>query len=212
MTSIHLKKSAVIFDCDGVLFDSRKANIHFYNDLLAHFRMPPMTKDEESFVHMHTGKESIRHIFRNTSFVERALEYYLQMDYTPFIRDMVMVPGLKTLLGQLKYHVGLAIATNRSNTIGKVLKWHGLDHYFEIVVSSLDVTHPKPHPESLFKIFDFFSVGPLDAFYVGDSEVDEKTALAAGVTFISFKNRTLHADFHVENIKEVADIVGIGRS
>ena len=211
MTSTHLKKSAVIFDCDGVLFDSRRANTHFYNDLLAHFRIPPMNKDEESFVHMHTAKESIRHIFRNTSLVERALEYYLRMDYAPFIRDMVMVPGLKTLLGQLKYRVGLAIATNRSNTIGNVLKRHGLDHYFEIVVSSLNVTHPKPHPESLFKIFDFFSVGPMDALYIGDSEVDEKTALAAGVTFISFKNRILHADFHIDDIMDIADIVGIGQ-
>jgi phosphoglycolate phosphatase len=32
----------IIFDCDGVMFDSRQANINFYNHLLARFDQPPM--------------------------------------------------------------------------------------------------------------------------------------------------------------------------
>ena len=32
---------AVIFDLDGVIFDSRQANIVFYNHLLEHVGMPP---------------------------------------------------------------------------------------------------------------------------------------------------------------------------
>ena len=148
--------SVVIFDCDGVMFDSRQANINFYNHLLTHFGLPPMPEVSVSFVHMHTADESVRHIFRGTPYVEQAQAYRMQLDYGPFIKDMIMEPGLKGLLGLLKPRFGLAVATNRSNTIGAVLESNGLKDFFDIVVSSLDVKNPKPDPEPLLKILDFF--------------------------------------------------------
>ena len=143
--------SAVIFDCDGVMFDSRQANINFYNHLLDHFGLPSMREDSVSYVHMHTADASVRHIFRGTPYVEQAQEYRLQMDYAPFIKDMIMEPGLTELLKALKPRFGLAVATNRSNTIGSVIESFGLKKYFDLVISSLDVENPKPHPESLFR-------------------------------------------------------------
>ncbi len=202
------KISAVIFDCDGVMFDSRQANINFYNHILARFNLPPMTEEEVSFVHMNTADESVRHIFRGSPYMEQAQDYKMQVDYTPFINDMIIEPGLKDLLKGLRPNFGLAVATNRSTTIGKVLEWNGLDPYFDIVVSSLDVKNPKPHPEPLLKILDFFGIDPLESLYVGDSSVDFQTARAAGVIFISCKNRELEADYHVDSLMELADIVG----
>jgi len=202
------KISAVIFDCDGVMFDSRQANIHYYNHILSHFGLPSMTEDEVAFVHMQTADESIRHIFKGTPYTEQAQEYQMQVDYTPFIKDMIIEPGLKDLLRGLRPHFGLAVATNRSTTIGKVLEWNGLGQYFDIVVSSLDVKNPKPHPEPLLKILDFFGIEPLESLYVGDSSVDFQTARAAGVIFISCKNRELEADYHVDSLMDIADIVG----
>ena len=139
-------KKAVIFDCDGVMFDSRRANINFYNHLLEHFGLPAMKEDDISYVHMHTADSSIRQIFRGTPFLQEALRYRFQVDYMPFIKDMVMEPGLKELLLHLMPHHRLAVATNRSNTIGAVLEASNLKGFFEKVVSALDVVHPKPHP------------------------------------------------------------------
>ena len=199
--------SAVIFDCDGVMFDSRQANINFYNHLLKQFGLPPMSENSVPFVHMHTADESVRHIFRGTPYVEQAQSYRLNLDYGSFIKDMIMEPGLKELLQVLKPRCGLAVATNRSNTIGPVLESFGLEQYFDLVISSLDVKNPKPHPESLFKILDFFRARPQDVFYVGDSTVDEETAKAAGVVFISYKNRALDADHHVDALLEIAGLL-----
>lgn len=202
------KISAIIFDCDGVMFDSRQANINYYNHILAHFDLPPMTDEEVEFVHMNTADESVRHIFKGTPHTKKAQAYKMQVDYTPFIKDMIIEPGLKDLLKGLKPKFGLAVATNRSTTIGKVLEWNGLDQYFDIVVSSLDVKNPKPHPEPLFKILDFFSIDPLQALYVGDSLIDFQTARAAGVIFIACKNKGLEADYHVDSLMDIADIIG----
>jgi phosphoglycolate phosphatase len=202
------KIGAVVFDCDGVMFDSRKANINFYNHLLTHFHLPPMEEKKVDFVHMHTADESIRHIFQGTPHVQEALAYRWEIDYAPFIRHMVMEPGLKELLSWLKPRFGLAVATNRSNTIGDVLETHGLKGFFDIVVSSLDVERPKPHPEAIFKILHFFQLAPDQTFYVGDSAVDYETAKGAGVIFISYKNRDLAADLHVNALMDIVHVVG----
>ena len=199
--------SAVIFDCDGVMFDSRQANINYYNHLLSHFHLPPMKGNDVVFVHMHTADESVQHIFRGTPYTDQAQEYRMKMDYSPFIKDMIIEPGLKKLLEDLRPGFGLAIATNRSNTIGRVLEWNGLKKYFDIVVSSLDVKNPKPNPEPLFKILDFFDIGPDEAFYVGDSLIDYETARAADVHFISYKNKDLKADYHIDHLVEIAKIL-----
>jgi phosphoglycolate phosphatase len=201
--------AAVIFDCDGVMFDSRRSNTNFYNHLLSHFGLPLLRDEQVAYIHMATADESVRYIFRGTPFLEQALAYRFQMDYTPFIQDMVPEPGLRELLALLKPTCGLAVATNRSNTIGKVLESYGLADTFDIVVCSLDVTSPKPHPESLFKILDFFSIRPDQALYVGDSTVDAETAKAASVPFVAYKNRNLDAAFHVEQLLDIASVCGL---
>jgi phosphoglycolate phosphatase len=202
-----MRVSAVIFDCDGVMFDSRQANVNFYNHILAHFGLPPMTAEETEFVHAHTAVESLNYIFRGDAYVADAHEYRLKLDYTPFIRDMVIEPGLREVLDFLKPRYGLAVATNRSTTIGKVLELSGLSHYFDIVVSSLDVENPKPHPESIYKIADFFGISPDRSLYVGDSSVDYETARSAGAQFISYKNRGLPADYHVDQLLKIPELV-----
>jgi phosphoglycolate phosphatase len=113
------------------------------------------------------------------------------------------------LLRLLKPLFGLAIATNRSNTISEVLRRHGLAGLFDIVISSVDVTNPKPHPESILRILHFFQITPDEALYVGDSRVDSRTARAAGVRFIAYKNPELDADYHVTRLMDIAGLLGI---
>jgi len=202
-----MSASVIIFDCDGVMFDSQQANVNFYNHILSHFGLPPLTNKDVAFVHMHTVVESLNRIFRGTPYGAKAQEYRLKVDYMPFIKDMVMEPGLKEVLDILKPRYGLAVATNRSNTIEKVLAINGLSHYFEIVVSSLDVKNPKPHPEPIFKILNFFRIEPQECLYVGDSEVDFTVCQASGVPFIAYKNKSLKADYYIDNLLDILKIL-----
>jgi len=201
------ERRVVIFDCDGVMFDSRKANTKFYNQLLSAFGHPPLDEVQLEFVHMHTVDAAIEYLFEGSPHLEAARTYRSQMDYTPFIRDMIPEPALKEVLETLRPEFGLAVATNRSNTIDQVLEVHGLASYFDIVVSSLDVEHPKPDPEALFKVLRFFKEGPENAFYVGDSPVDHQTARAAGVPFVSYRNPEIEADYYINDLKELIVLV-----
>ena len=194
----------VIFDCDGVLFDSKEANRHYYNDLLLRFGHPRMTEEELDYVHMHNVHDSVRHIFRNyPGDIDRVNGYRVELDYQPYLRHMRMEPDLPRFLDFLKPCYKTAISTNRTTTMPEVLRVHGLEGRFELIVTALDVTRPKPHPEALEKILSHFGLQVGEAVYIGDSIIDRQHTAAIGMRLIAFKNQKLPADFHVNSFTEV---------
>jgi HAD superfamily hydrolase (TIGR01509 family) len=197
----------VIFDCDGVMFDSRGANEAYYNHILTHFGRPWMNTKQCDYVHMHTAEQSVEYLFRNDPKLKDALAYWRRMSYLPFIHAMEMEPYLKAFLEYLRPAYKTAISTNRSDTMGPVLADHGLEGYFDLVVSCLDVKHPKPDPESLIKILNHFGLSPREAIYIGDSEIDESAAGAAGIPLVAYKNPVLSAAYHVTHFKEIEDLL-----
>lgn len=194
----------VIFDCDGVMFDSRDANKKYYNDLLEKFSLPLMNRDEEDYVHSHNVLDSVAYIFRkHPDIIARAHAYRLSLDYTPYLQYMRIEPDLKEFLAFLKPQYFTAISTNRSTTMPAVMRMHDLGPFFDLVVTSLDVQQPKPHAEALLKILDHFQLAPSQAIYIGDSIVDREHTAGVNMRLISFKNRELPADYHVDSFLDI---------
>jgi phosphoglycolate phosphatase len=189
----------VIFDCDGVLFESREANRAFYDQLLTGLGKPRLTEEGLSYVHMHTVFEAVDYLFPGEEERLAAHEYRKKIDPWQFIRLMVPEPGIESFLTFLRPLVKTAISTNRTTTINDVLKFHRLAGYFDLVVSALDVARPKPDPESLCKILGHFQVAPREALYLGDSEVDALAAKQAGIPLVAYKNGRLEAAVHVRS-------------
>lgn len=203
----HIK--VVAFDCDGVMFDTTKANMAYYNEILKHFGRPTLTPDQFAYCHSHTADQAIAHLFDDEKSFSDAQNYRQSMSYIPFINDMVVEPYLKPLIKNLRPRYKTAIATNRSDTMDRVLSEHGLEGYFDLVVSSSDVDRPKPYPDALIKILEHFEIKSYNALYVGDSDLDEIAAKAAGMPFVAYQNRSLSANFHIKSLKEIAQILDI---
>ncbi len=198
---------AVLFDCDGVMFDSRTANVRFYNAILHHVGLPDMSPEEEDIIHMKTTYQSIEYVLRDRQdLVDRAFDYYGTLDYALFLKYMTEEPDLKDTLRYLKRKYRTALVTNRTNTIGMIVSVHGLEEFFDMVVSALDVRNPKPHAEPLEKVLRAFGLHPGEAAYVGDSSVDEEAARAADVPLIAFRNPSLKADLHIRNLSELKKV------
>jgi FMN phosphatase YigB (HAD superfamily) len=189
----------VAFDCDGVLFDSRQANIAFYNAILARFEQPRLSPAAEDYVHSHTVWSSLEYLFRGYPNLEAVLAYSRTVDYSPFIPMMLEEPHLREFLTFLRPACFTALATNRATTTGAVLDFHGLTDGFDLVVSAQDVARPKPHPEAFALILDHFGLKPREAIYIGDSEVDEAFAANAGVDLVAFRNPRLKAAYHLDS-------------
>ena len=201
----------VAFDCDGVMFDSTRANMAYYNQVLVHFGKAPMTSEQFAYVHMHTVDESMAFLFDDAEDYQAAQTYRRKMNYRQFIPQMEIEPDLKGLLHRLRPQFGTAIATNRTDSMNQVLSDHGLKGLFDLVVTTMDVDKPKPHPDQLLKVLDYFKVGPRDVLYIGDSQVDEGAAHAAGVPLVAYNNRHLKADYHVKRLNEVWSLLENGR-
>ena len=194
----------VIFDCDGVMFDSKDANRKYYNDLLEKFGYPLMGREEEDYVHSHNVLDSVSYIFRRHPHeIDKVHAYRQFLDYTPYLQYMRIEPDLKEFLKFLKPQFYTAISTNRSTTMPAVMRMHNLEPYFDMVVTSLDVQQPKPHAEALLKILDHFKLSADQAVYIGDSMVDREHTAGVDMRLISFKNPDLPAEYHVNSFLDI---------
>jgi len=200
--------AVVAFDCDGVMFDSAEANVAYYNQILAHLGRPAMSTAEEAFSHSHTVGQSLAHLLADAPHQLAAADSYRQRTgYLPFIRHMRMEPHLRALLTHLRGCRKTAIATNRTDTMNRVLVEHKLEGLFDLVISAADVAHPKPHPEQLLTIIAHFKVRPDEVCFIGDSDLDQQAADAAGVPFIAFGNPHLKATAHIDRLDRVLDLI-----
>ena len=191
------------------MFDSQEANRAYYNHVLDHCHRPAMVPEQLAYVHMHTVDESLAYLIRDEATRDAAQAYRRQLGYLPFLKFMRMEPGLVPLLETLRPRFKTAVATNRTDTMVRVLTENSIDHLFDLVVCALDVQFPKPHPEALNKVVDHFSVSPDEVIYVGDSPVDEIAAKAAGIPFVAYRNPELTAVFHIRHLAEVSDLLGL---
>jgi HAD superfamily hydrolase (TIGR01549 family) len=205
-----MKKIKVLtFDCDGVMFDTEKANKAYYNDLLNHFGRHLMTPDQFSYAQMHTVDESIAHLFNDPESYAAAQALRQKTGYDPYLKYMEIEPDLIPLLEKYTGRLKLAVATNRTDTMNKVLAVHGIEKYFDLVVTALDVPRPKPHPDPLIRVLDYFHIAPDEMLYVGDSELDDQAAKAAGVPLAAYDNSSLAGDYHIKRLKELENIINL---
>ncbi|NCC24857.1 MAG: HAD family hydrolase [Deltaproteobacteria bacterium] len=184
----------VIFDCDGVLFDSLEVNRCYYNLIREALGLPPMNEDELAFVHTHHVADSVAKIVPR-ELLERAEAVRASIDYRKLIPLMRPSPGLPSLLSTLRtLGLGLAVNTNRTDTMDFVLKHFALEGIFDPVVTSRMVSRPKPDPESLDLILGRWSLQSHQVVFIGDSDLDHGAARAGGVPFWSYGNRDLESD------------------
>jgi phosphoglycolate phosphatase len=195
------KIHCVIYDCDGVLFDSIEANKKLYNDLCALVGRTPLNEEEIKYVHTHTVYETIHLIFGQDDALEKkALESLKQIDLREYIVYLKMEPYLLQMLNLLKANgIMRAINTNRTTSMRHIMERFGLWPFFNMVVTALDVKNPKPHPESIEKIIQTLNLNKEETVFVGDSDVDLQTAKASGVKFISYKNREMIGDAYIDD-------------
>lgn len=189
----------IIYDCDGVLVDSRESNRAFYNHILDRFGLDPLTEAQLAVVHISTAQGAINYLFQGHPSREEAQAYQQTINNAPFLPLIRLEPNIREVLIRLRSRYLTAIATNRGKSLPLVLRTLGLDDLFDLTVSAYDVTRPKPHPECLVKILTLFRLEPEAALYIGDAALDQEVAAAAGVPFAAYKNPGLTAHYHLQS-------------
>lgn len=180
----------VIYDCDGVMFDSFDANLEFYQRIMAMMEKPPLERENEEqmrILHTYSNREVLAHLFHDKKQWQEAIRCAGMIDYRDLVPLMRMEEGFRETLDLLSPRVDLAVCTNRSISMDMVLESFDLSPYFSCVMTAAKVEKPKPHPEPLLKVLEHFLINASDALFVGDSDLDRQSAAAAGVPFIAYK-------------------------
>ncbi len=204
------KIKAVIFDCDGVMFDTAMANRKFYDEILESFGKTLLNQEQFVNIHMMTVTEAIKYLFPEKQNLSDVYDRLNTIGYKKFIKHMKMEDGLKSLLILLKKNNLIrGIGTNRTNTMEKVLADFDLEEYFEVVMTAAKVKKPKPDPEQLVVIMEMYGLKPDQILFVGDSDYDRVAAERAGTWFVAFKNPELAANVNVNSMDEIAKVLKI---
>ncbi len=181
-----MRDRAVVFDCDGVLFDSWHANVAYYDAIRQGLGLPAMDEAWRERAHYLAGAQVIDEMFGDDpALLGRARDLARRIDYEPFYDLMLPVPGLYDVLATLRPTWRLGMATNRGSTVAGVVRRFGLDTYLDAAVGVLDVARPKPHPDVVEECLARLGVAPAAAVYVGDAESDLAAARAAGTHFVA---------------------------
>jgi HAD superfamily hydrolase (TIGR01509 family) len=183
---------AVIFDLDGVIVDSE----HVWDEVreqLAHERggrwharaqadMMGMSSVEWSrYMHDVIGlAESPEEIDREV--VERMLARYRT--------ELPLIDGAVAAVERLAADFRLAVASSANRPlIEAVLESAGLEHLFEVTVSSEEVEHGKPAPDVYLEAARRLGVPPVRCAAVEDSGNGLRAARAAGMRVVAVPNR-----------------------
>jgi HAD superfamily hydrolase (TIGR01509 family) len=199
----------IIFDCDGVLFESRQANLAYYNEVFLRLGLPLVDADDRARSHIcHTAASpDVFAALLGPERSEEALACAATLDYRQFIPLMTPEPGMREALAALSECVPLAVATNRGASVVEILHHFGLNGYFSAVVTSRDVPRPKPHPDMLELAAERLRLGVSELVFVGDSELDREASRQARIRFVAYGDGT-QGEMTISHHRELLALLG----
>ncbi|HXC93111.1 MAG TPA: HAD family hydrolase [Geobacteraceae bacterium] len=190
MNNTSPRYKAVIYDCDGVMFNSLDANFAFYNSVFGHMGIKLDRNDIEMMriIHTFANRDVLNHFFPERERWDEAVRFAGSIDYRKLFPLLKMEAGYMETLDRLKDHVKLAVCTNRSSSMDALLEEFDLAGYFSMVMTASKASFPKPHPDPLHRILAYYGIEPGEALFVGDSAVDQQAAAAANVPFVAYRS------------------------
>jgi phosphoglycolate phosphatase len=213
----------VIFDLDGTLIDSRLDLVHSVNAALRHIGRAELP---DSVIASYVGDGAPILIQRalggeatDEALVRKGLEFFLSYYRAHKLDHTTVYPGVPEALAAIQASGNgmprkMAVLTNKpvvpSRAIVEALNLGG---FFSQVYGGNSFPTKKPEPEGARMLLEENGVRPQQAVIVGDSHVDIRTGINAGMYTIGvtygFAPHTLEAeplDVQVDAPRELAEV------
>lgn len=196
-----MKSQACIFDLDGTLLDTLQDLANSVNIALEDFGQPVRTVEEvRAFVGNGVRKLMQRAVPEETDedLGERIYERFLEVYDREKNHYTKPYDGILELIALLKARgIACAVLSNKNDDAVAALCEAHFPNCFEFTQGMRPGVAPKPAPDALFALCTRMGINPEDAVYIGDSEVDVKTAQAAGMRLVAvtwgFRSREMLA-------------------
>ncbi|MBQ8167532.1 MAG: HAD family phosphatase [Lachnospiraceae bacterium] len=165
---------AVVFDMDGVIFDSEKRVVECWKVIADKYGVP----DIEAACRECFG---CNQVVAKERFLKRYGEDFPYVEYKKEMSDLFherydngnlpMLPGVVEILEFLKANgkrIALASSTRRVS-VESGLTWAGIIDYFDAIICGDMVSRSKPEPDIFLKACEALGVSPSEAYAIEDS-------------------------------------------
>ena len=203
-----MQYQAVVFDMDGVIFDTERLVIEFWKEVAKKHNIPNV--EHTCIQCLGTNRVRTREIFLENYGADFPYDQY-RTEVTELFNThykgvpLPTKPGVRELLSYLQEQdikVGLASSTAQ-HLVRDEIGTAGLLPYFQTLVCGDMVEHSKPAPDIFLKACEILNADPTKSIAIEDSFNGIRSAHCAGMTPIMVPDQVQPTDeirtlaFHV---------------
>ena len=183
-------KKIIILDFDGTIIDSAPIIKNVLNNLRDRLNLAPLKLDEVQPWISEGGKILISECLlvkdeENEKWLKEFRRIYKD---TPTPHHLIYSWVKEFLNYAVNNSYELAICSNKpENLLNSALEDTNIKHFFSAIVGNSKSMPAKPNPDSLCDILERLGYLADHALMIGDSIIDKKTCVNAGVDFIFFE-------------------------
>jgi beta-phosphoglucomutase family hydrolase len=183
---INPNAKGLIFDLDGTLADTMPIHFIAWKNAAAKYGIDftPGLFQQLAGIPLYPTVEKLNQMFGKTIDPKEMGD----LKEAEFKKNMHLTPEIKVVTDLVrKFHgkIPMAVGTGGSRRLSlKSLDIIGLGGYFDILVTSEDVTNFKPHPETFLKCAEQMGVAPVECEVFEDGLLGMQAARAAGMMVV----------------------------
>ena len=179
-----MNKKLIIFDVDGVLFNSKENMNYSWKKVKSVHKVKPDFKNYFKLVGLPFNKILFKlNIKKNLKEIEKTYSN----ESLRLLRKNILYSGVKKTLKRLRIKYKLAIVTSKDKTrTKKILKEFNLK--FKVIISPSKNLKGKPYPDQILKALKLSKIkNKKNAVYVGDTKIDYMAAKNSGINYVHAK-------------------------
>ena len=198
---------AVLFDLDGTLVDSMSMWKEIDVDYLGKFNLPvPETLQQDiEGLSMYQTAVYFKETFGIPDDLETIQNTWNAMAYDKYTNEVPLKPFVRPFLDLIRSkNIPCGIATSNSRVLTEaILKSHGIEDYFQVMVTGDEVTKGKPDPQVYLQAAGKIGVDPKACIVFEDIPFGIMAGKRAGMTVYAVEDRYSLKD--IEEKKRLAD-------
>jgi phosphoglycolate phosphatase len=174
----------IAFDLDGTLIDSRRDLADSANDLIVTLGGAPLPEDAITAMVGEGATLLVRRALSAAKLAEPpdAVARFLDFYDARLLNHTRLYPGVAAVVGLAREHARVVLLTNKpKGPSERILEGLAVRELFDEVVGGDGPLPRKPDPAALLALADMTGADPAGTLMVGDSPIDYRTAMNAGV-------------------------------